>query len=64
MHLKILLDVTKHPYLLAGRTPVPQTSQQESLMIALFKCVIKIDCVKIPETFKCIFSKFYFVPTR
>ena len=32
---------------------MPQTSQQESLIIALSKCAIKIDCVKIAETLKC-----------
>ena len=51
-------------YLLAGRTPMPQTSQQESLMITLSKFAIKNDCVKIAEAFKFIFPKFYFVPTR
>ena len=49
--LKYYIVWLQHPYLLAGRTPVPQTSQQESLMIALSKGAIKIDCVKLSNAF-------------
>ena len=59
----IYIVVYKLPYLLAKRSCMSQTLQQQSLIFALSKCAIKISIEKLSEKFDCFVLKL-FVPTR
>jgi len=62
--VKVLYGVKKQPYLLAEQTSESQTSQQESLIVALLKSAIKFASEKLIKNFNRNFPNFTFVPTR